>query len=96
MEKDLKDLKVKYELPAKDKVHKRQYRVNGLKKAASKEIIPGLKISVAEYFKNKHEVELKYPNMPLGLDLNRRLSIFRWSSAIWTSSQCQGTCRMTP
>ena len=34
------------------------------RKAASKEIIPNLKISVADYFKNKHEVELKYPNIP--------------------------------
>ena len=54
---------IKYVLPANDKVHKRQYRVNGFKKTASKEIIPDLKIYVAEYFKN-HEVDLKYPSMP--------------------------------
>ena len=64
LEKDLKDLKVKYELPSKDKVIKRHYRVNGLKKAASNEIIPDLKISVAEYFEQTHEVKLKFPNMP--------------------------------
>ena len=64
MEKDLKDLKVKYELPAKDKVHKRQYRVNGFKKSATKEIIPDLKVTVAEYFKETHGVDLKYPNLP--------------------------------
>merc|ERR1719369_2054177 len=64
MEKDLKDLKVKYVLPSKDKVHKRQYRVNGLKNPANKEIIPDLKINVAEYFKQTHEVDLKYPNLP--------------------------------
>eukprot|EP00092_Neocalanus_flemingeri_P007368 GFUD01007955.1.p1 GENE.GFUD01007955.1~~GFUD01007955.1.p1 ORF type:complete len:1043 (+),score=306.14 GFUD01007955.1:186-3314(+) len=65
MEKDLKDLKVKYVLPSKDdKVIKRQYRVNGFRKSATKEIIPDLKISVAEYFKETHGVDLKYPNLP--------------------------------
>merc|ERR1712240_441974 len=64
MEKDLKELKVKYVLPAKEQVIKRQYRVNGLRKSASKEIITDLNLTVAEYFKTTHGVELKYPNMP--------------------------------
>jgi len=61
---DIKDLKVKYELPKEDGVHKRHYRINGLRNTASKEIIPDLGISVEKYFKETYKVDLKYPNLP--------------------------------
>ena len=51
LEKDMKDLKVKYILIVEGEVKmKRNYKVNGLKKSPSKEIISDLGISVQEYF----------------------------------------------
>ena len=43
---------------------KRNYKVNGLKKPPSKEMIPDLGISVQEYFQKTYNVSLKFPNMP--------------------------------
>jgi hypothetical protein len=39
--------------------------VNGIRKAANKETIADLGKTVAEYFKDQYEVELKYPNLQL-------------------------------
>jgi len=65
LEKDLRDLKVKYILIADGETKmKRNYKVNGLRKSANKEMIPDLGISVEQYFKETHKVVLKYPNMP--------------------------------
>ena len=65
LEKDMKDLKVKYILIVDGEVKmKRNYEVNGLKKSPSKEIISDLGISVQEYFLQTYKVVLKYPNMP--------------------------------
>jgi len=61
LDRDLKNLKVRYELP---NGNKRAYKVNKVMDSASKLIIPDLKISVAEYFKKEHGQKLKYPNMP--------------------------------
>ena len=65
LEKDLKDLKVKYILMVDGDIKmKRNYKVNGLKKPPSKEMIPDLGISVQEYFQKTYNVSLKFPNMP--------------------------------
>ena len=39
--------------------------MNGIRKAANKETIADLGKTVAEYFKDQYEVELKYPNLQL-------------------------------
>ena len=65
--KDLKDLKVRYELPQKDGVRKRQYRVNDVRKlAACKEKIDvdGQLLTVVQYFERQYGISLKYPNLP--------------------------------
>ena len=65
LEKDMKDLKIKYGYNRKNgEMLKRTQKLNGFKKAASKEIIPEVNISVAEYFRETHGLELKYPNLP--------------------------------
>jgi len=61
VEKDLKGLKVRYELPDGTK---RQYKCNGLVEAARKQMIPDLKISVEKYFKERYKVTLKHPGLP--------------------------------
>lgn len=61
LEKDLKGLKVRYELPNGSK---RGYRVNGVKDAANKLKIPELNITVAEYFKQNYKKSLEFPLMP--------------------------------
>ena len=65
--KDMTGLKVKYVIPTKEgeAPHKRQYRVNGLKKAANKEIIVDMGKTVEEYFKDQYGVVLEYPSLPL-------------------------------
>ena len=65
--KDMTGLKVKYVIPTKEGEvpRKRQYRVNGLKKAANKEIIADLGKTVEEYFKDHYDVVLLYPNLQL-------------------------------
>jgi eukaryotic translation initiation factor 2C len=67
MTKDMDGLKVKYTMPVKEgePPHKRLYRVNGLKKAANKEIIADLGQTVEAYFKERYEVEIKHPNLQL-------------------------------
>ena len=67
MAKDMTGLKVKYVIPTKEgeAPRKRQYRVNGLKKAANKEIIVDLGKTVEEYLKDQYDVVLEYPNLPL-------------------------------
>jgi len=65
--KDLQQLKVKYEVPDKNGVRKRQYRVNDVRKlSANKEVIwvDGEKISIVQYFKKQYNLDLKYPNLP--------------------------------
>jgi len=65
LEKDLKDLKVKYILLVDGEIKmKRNYKVNGLKKAPNKEIIADLGKTVEQYFKETYNVALKFPNMP--------------------------------
>ena len=43
---------------------KRNYKVNGLRKAPSKEVIVDLGITVQEYFQKQYGVVLRFPNMP--------------------------------
>ena len=65
--KDLKDLKVRYEVPDKNGVRKRQYRVNDVRKLeAGKEKIDvdGKLLSIVEYFKKQYNITLKYPKLP--------------------------------
>jgi len=65
--KDLQQLKVKYEVPDKKGVRKRQFRVNDVRKlAASKELIwvDDERISIVQYFKKQYDLDLKYPNLP--------------------------------
>jgi len=65
--KDLQQLKVKYEVPDKNGVRKRQYRVNDVRKlAASKELIwvDDARLSIVQYFKKQYDLDLKYPNLP--------------------------------
>ena len=65
LEKDLKDLKVKYALVVDGETKmKRNYKVNGLKKPPSKEMIVDLGITVEQYYKNQYGVVLRLPNMP--------------------------------
>ena len=65
LEKDLKDLKVKYALVVDGETKmKRNYKVNGLRKAPSKEVIVDLGITVQEYFQKQYGVVLRFPNMP--------------------------------
>ena len=59
--RDLKGLKVKYELPNGSK---REYRCNGLKEPAETLVIPGLNKTVKQYFKEQYQVSLKHPNLP--------------------------------
>ena len=65
--KDLQQLKVKYEVPDKNGVRKRQYKINDVRKlSASKEVISvdGEVISIVKYFKKQYDLDLKYPNLP--------------------------------
>ena len=65
--KDLRDLKVRYEVPDKNGVRKRQYRVNDVRRlSASKEKIQvdGELINIVQYFKKQYDLDLKYPNLP--------------------------------
>ena len=65
LEKDLKDLKVKYALVVDGETKmKRNYKVNGLKKPPSKEMIVDLGITVEQYYKKQYGVVLRLPNMP--------------------------------
>ena len=59
--RDLKGLKVKYELPSGCK---REYRCNGVKDPAESLVIPDLKKTVKQYFKEQYGVSLKHPNLP--------------------------------
>ena len=59
--RDLKGLKVKYELPNGSK---REYRCNGVKDPATTLEIPDLKKTVQQYFKEQYDVKLKFPNLP--------------------------------
>ena len=61
LDRDLKGLKVKYELPNGSK---REYRCNGVKDPAETLVIPDLKKTVKQYFKEQYQVSLKYPNLP--------------------------------
>jgi len=61
LEKDLKGMKVRYELPNGSK---RGYRVLKVLEPASKLIIPDLKVTVLQYFKNQYKKTLQFPNMP--------------------------------
>jgi len=65
--KDLKELKVKYEVPDKNGVRKRQFRINDVRKLeACKEKIhvDGELLSIVQYFKKQYDLDLKYPNLP--------------------------------
>ena len=65
--KDLQQLKVKYEVPDKNGVRKRQYRINDVRRlSAGKEKIQvdGELISIVQYFKKQYGLDLKYPNLP--------------------------------
>ena len=65
--KDLKELKVRYEVPDRNGVRKRNYRVNDVRKLeASKEkiIVDGELLSIVEYFKKQYNLSLKYPKLP--------------------------------
>jgi len=61
LERDMKGLKVRYELPNGSK---RSYRVNGFKEAASRLRIPELNLTVVEYFKKTYRKSLEFPNLP--------------------------------
>ena len=65
--KDLKELKVKYEVPDKNGVRKRQFRINDVRKLeACKEkiLVDGELLSIVQYFKKQYDLDLKYPNLP--------------------------------
>jgi len=65
--KDIEGLKVRYELPTKEGVRKRQYRVVEVRRKAAKEEminVEGKNVSVAKYFQMQYGAELKYPNLP--------------------------------
>ena len=68
LSKDLEGLKVRYELPcAEGGLIKRQYKVLELRRKSAKEEmfnVEGRKMSVAEYFKEHHKVDLKLPGLP--------------------------------
>jgi len=65
--KDIEGLKVRYELPTKEGVRKRQYRVVEVRRKAAKEEminVEGKNVSVAKYFQTQYGAELQYPNLP--------------------------------
>ena len=61
LERDLKGLKVKYELLNGSK---RQYKYNGLVEAASSQKIPDLNQTVEIFFQVTHKVKLSHPGLP--------------------------------
>ena len=61
LEKDMKGLKVRYELPNGSK---RQYRCNGMVESASRQKIPDLDQTVEQYFLATHNVRLSHPRLP--------------------------------
>lgn len=61
LRKDIKGLKVRYELP---NGFKRSYRVNDVVCPPNEQMIPDLKKSVADYFKDQYKKKLKHPKMP--------------------------------
>ena len=62
LNKDLKGLKIRYELPNGSK---REYRCNEVMNlSASKLIVPDLKVSVEQYFFDTYKKKLKYPHLP--------------------------------
>jgi len=65
--KDMEGLKVRYELPTKDGIRKRQYRVLEVRRKSAKDemiTVDGKNISVVRYFLTQYGVELKFPNLP--------------------------------
>jgi len=65
--KDIEGLKVRYELPSKEGVRKRQYRVLEVRRKAAKDemiTVDGVNVSVVKYFLTQYGAELKYPNLP--------------------------------
>ena len=61
VEKDLKGLKIRYELP---NGRKRQYRCNGLVESSRKQKIPDLNSTVEKYFLDTYKVKLRHPSLP--------------------------------
>jgi len=61
VEKDLKGLKIRYELP---NGRKRQYRCNGLVESSRKQKIPDLNVTVEKYFLDTYKVKLSHPFLP--------------------------------
>jgi len=61
IEKDIKGLKVRYELP---NGNKRQYKCNGLVEPARKLKIPDLNKTVEKYFWEMYKVKLSHPLLP--------------------------------
>ena len=61
VEKDLKGLKIRYELP---NGWKRQYRCNGLVETPRKQKIPDLNTTVEKYFLDTYKVRLSHPKLP--------------------------------
>jgi len=65
--KDMEGLKVRYELPTKDGVRKRQYRVLEVRRKPAKDEminVDGKNVSVVRYFFTQYGVELRFPNLP--------------------------------
>merc|ERR1712142_467774 len=65
--KDMEGLKVRYELPTKDGVRKRQYRVLEVRRKPAKDEminVDGKNVSVVRYFFTQYRVELRFPNLP--------------------------------
>eukprot|EP00088_Acartia_fossae_P049385 TRINITY_DN5436_c0_g1_i1.p1 TRINITY_DN5436_c0_g1~~TRINITY_DN5436_c0_g1_i1.p1 ORF type:complete len:857 (-),score=211.64 TRINITY_DN5436_c0_g1_i1:190-2724(-) len=61
LEEDLKMLKIRYVSPDGNK---RDYRINGLTRAANVEKISDETMTVEQFFRNKYSTVLKYPNLP--------------------------------
>ena len=61
LDKDMKGLKVRYELPSGIK---RQYRCNGFVKPPSSQKIPELNKTVQQFFLEQHKVKLNHPGLP--------------------------------
>jgi len=61
LERDLKGLKVRYELPNGSK---RQYKCNGLVEPARSQKIPDLNQTVEKFFQVTHKVKLHHPGLP--------------------------------
>ena len=89
LQRDLRDLKIRYTLP---NGMKREYKCNAIKEPANRLMIPDLNETVEQYFAREHKAKLKFPHLPC-LHLGKCCNVYVCRSPrVYIKEQNQG-CR---